>query len=69
MNTQYKNADAAMAEALRRQAEYHDAMAMYHAISGHALSEVRYREMAQSSREMAVQWQSWADVDSERDAA
>lgn len=69
MNTQYKNANDAMAEALRRLAEYHDAMAMYHALSGNALSAVHYREMAQSSREMAVQWQSWADEDSEKDAA
>ena len=64
-----KNADAAMAEALRKQAEYHDAMAAYHAIRGNAMTAVGYREMAQSSRDMAVQWQTWADEDAVENAA
>ena len=63
------NADAAMAEALRKQAEYHDAMAAYHAIRGNAMTAVGYREMAQSSRDMAVQWQQWADEDAVENAA
>lgn len=64
-----KNADAAMAEALRKQAEYHDAMATYHAIRGNAMTAVGYREMAQSSRDMAVQWQTWADEEAQQEAA
>ena len=64
-----KNADAAMAEALRKQAEYHDAMAEYHAIRGNAMTAVGYREMAQSSRDMAVQWQTWADEEAQQVAA
>ena len=65
----HKNADAAMAEALRKQAEYHDAMAAYHAIRGNAMTAVGYREMAQSSRDMAVQWQTWADEEAQQVAA
>lgn len=64
-----KNADAAMAEALRKQAEYHDAMAAYHAIRGNAMTAVGYREMAQSSRDMAAQWQTWADEEAQQEAA
>ena len=64
-----KNADAAMAEALRKQAEYHDAMAAYHAIRENDKASAGYREMAQSSRDMAVQWQTWADEEAQQEAA
>ena len=64
-----KNADAAMAEAMRKQAEYHDAMAEYHAIRVNDKAAADYREMAQSSRDMAVQWQTWADEEAQQEAA
>lgn len=64
-----KNADAAMAEALRKQAEYHDAMAAYCAIIENAKSQQSYREMAESAREMAQQYQAWADEDAQQVAA
>lgn len=65
----YRNADDAYAEALRKTAESHDAMAAYYAILENAKSQQSYLDMADSAREMAQQYQAWADEDAQRAAA
>lgn len=61
MSTQYKNAEAARADSLRKQAAYQDAMATYHEMKGNEKAMRDYIRMAHESRNFAARWQAMAD--------
>ena len=61
MSAKYKNADAARADSLRKQAAYQDALAAYHEMKGNEKAMRDYIQMAAQSREYAARWQLFAD--------